>query len=71
MKNIVFLLILQGFLAVSCTEKSSKDDLTLVYLESILKKPSLISQRYIILSDYSCLPCREAIYQEIEDKSSQ
>ncbi|SDZ59947.1 hypothetical protein, partial [Rhodonellum ikkaensis] len=30
-----------------------------------------ISQRYIILSDYSCLPCREAIYQEIEDKSSQ
>lgn len=71
MKKIVFLLILQGFLALSCSEKSSEDDITLVYLESLLKKPPLISQRYIIVSDYSCLPCREAIYQEIEDKSSQ
>jgi hypothetical protein len=71
MKKIVFLLILQGFLALSCSERSSKDDITLVYLESILKKPPLISQRYIIVSDYSCLPCREAIYQEIEDKSFQ
>jgi len=31
----------------------------------------MISQRFIIISDYSCLPCREAIYQKIEDKSSQ
>lgn len=71
MKKIVFLLILQGFLALSCSERSSKDDITLVYLESILKKQPLISQRYIIVSDYSCLPCRETIYQKIEDKSSQ
>jgi hypothetical protein len=71
MKRLVILLVLQGFLAFSCSEKSSKDDITLVYLESILQKPPLISQRYTIVSDYSCLPCREAVFQEIEDESSQ
>ncbi|MFT7426877.1 MAG: hypothetical protein ACI9O5_002835 [Algoriphagus sp.] len=65
MKKIVFLLILQGFLAVSCSERSSEDDITLVYLESILKKPPLISQRYIIVSDYSCLPCRECCLEVV------
>lgn len=31
----------------------------------------MISQSYIIVSYYSCLPCRESIYQKMEDKSSE
>lgn len=71
MKNILFLLVMQAFLASSCSEKSSEEDLTLIYLESILGKPPVISKGYFIVSDYSCLPCREAVFKEIEEASSQ
>lgn len=53
---------------VSCSDLSEKNKY-LLYLQEILGKTPDESQRYILVSDYSCSSCKEQIYKEIGEKS--
>lgn len=63
---LFFLLI---FSFSSCT-KTSKKDQYFYYLEEILGQDPVKTQRYVLVSDYSCSSCREQVYWEIEEKPS-
>ncbi len=54
----------------SCRKPSEKDNY-LSYLEEVLGQTSNESQRYVLVSDYSCSSCKEQVYREVEDNSSQ
>ncbi|MGY6558301.1 MAG: hypothetical protein ACXIT9_03370 [Nitritalea sp.] len=53
----------------SCSQHSEKDNY-LLYLEEILGEAADESQRYVVVSDYSCSTCKEQVYREIEEKST-
>ena len=69
MRNtILFLLLIFTF--SSCDRTSEKDSYYL-YLEEVLGESPKESQHYIIVSDYGCSACKEQVYQDIEERSSQ
>ena len=57
------------FIFSSCDKIPEKDNYYL-YLEGILGKSPDESQRYMLVSDYSCSTCKEQAYREIEEKST-
>jgi hypothetical protein len=63
------LLLFLIFSFASCTKTSEKDNYFL-YLEGILGQAPHESRRYVLVSDYSCSACKEQVYREIEEKSS-
>lgn len=66
------LVVLIGLICsfASCSQLSEKGNY-LLYLQEILGEAPDLSQRYVLVSDYSCSSCKEQVYQEVEDNSSK
>ncbi|WP_304518264.1 hypothetical protein [Cecembia rubra] len=65
----LLLFLLLSFTFSSCDKTSEKDSYYL-FLEKILGKTPDGSQRYVLVSDFSCSSCKEQVYREIEEKAT-